>query len=200
MAKKQKKTFKPKITKRINNLSRAINKIDSELKNRVFGVQHQIADIQPRINDVVYIKDGVEKKVRYDQIENLSVTEQSSLLNQLSVDRFELRQERALQQLQEKGKISWQFKRSLIEDNPVLAQNIEELEDKFEGSTKEALQSEFSGLDITTGEDWYDEADTYFQFGKGSPELFDFYRPGEAGGYSELNIFTWNAYKVERGV
>jgi hypothetical protein len=116
MAKKKKKIipyFKARITKRINNLSRAINKIDPELQNKTYSVEHSIQDIKPGINDVKYIKDGVETRIRYDQITTLPQREQASLLNKLSTDRYELRQERALEQLRTTGKISKQFKRSI---------------------------------------------------------------------------------------
>lgn len=197
---KKKTAFKPKITKRINNLSRAINKIDPGLKNKVSVGAFTITEIQPRINDVVYVKDGVERKVRYDQINQLSQTEQASLLQRLSIDRYELRQERALEQLKEKGSISWQFKKSLKEDNPNLLESILEIEEVLEGSTKEAIAEEFGGLDIIAGEDFFEEAESFFQTSGGTPELFDFYRPGEAGGFTELNAFTWNSYKVLKGI
>ena len=46
-----------------------------------------------------------------------------------------------------------------------------------------------------------DELDNFFQSDDGngltgSDKQFDFYRPGEAGGFSELNTFTMNAYKM----
>ena len=200
MAAKRKKAFKPRITKRINNLSRAINKINPDFKNRVSAVEFNIADIRPGINDVKYIKNGVEVKVRYDQIENLGQAEQSSLLGKLSEDRFELRQERAIAQLQEKGQISSQFKRSLINDNPELLSSIAEFEDQIAGSQKEGIADIFSGIDIISGEDFLGETDSFFQGPDGTPELFDFYRPGEAGGFSDLNTFTWNAYQALKGI
>jgi len=198
--KKKKAVFKPRITKRINNLSRAINKINPDFKNRVSAVEFNIADIRPGINDVKYIKNGVEVKVRYDQIENLGQAEQSSLLGKLSEDRFELRQERAIAQLQEKGQISSQFKRSLINDNPELLSSIAEFEDQIAGSQKEGIADIFSGIDIISGEDFLGETDSFFQGPDGTPELFDFYRPGEAGGFSDLNTFTWNAYQALKGI
>ena len=197
---KKKAIFKPRITKRINNLSRAINKINPDFKNRVSAVEFNIADIRPGINDVKYIKNGVEVKVRYDQIANLGQAEQSSLLGKLSEDRFELRQERAIAQLQEKGQISSQFKRSLINDNPELLSSIAEFEDQIAGSQKEGIADIFSGIDIISGEDFLGETDSFFQGPDGTPELFDFYRPGEAGGFSDLNTFTWNAYQALKGI
>jgi phage-related minor tail protein len=198
MAKKS--DYNPRIQKKINHLSRAINKIDPELANRTMAVEKRITDIKPGINDITYQVDGSMRKVRYDGIANLPITEQASLLNKLNADRYELRQERALQQLKEKGKISWQFKRSLTEQNVKLFENIQELEDKLEGNIVQAIQNEFKDLDIQVGEQWFDEADSYFQSGKGTPDLFDFYRPGEAGGFSELNAFTWNSFKVLKGL
>ena len=197
---KKKAIFKPRITKRINNLSRAINKINPDFKNRVSAVELTIGDIRPGINDVKYIKNGVEVKVRYDQIANLGQAEQSSLLGKLSEDRFELRQERAILQLQEKGTISRQFKRSLELDNPELLSSIKEFEDTVKGSQKEGIADIFSGIDIISGEDFLGETDSFFQGPDGTPELFDFYRPGEAGGFSDLNTFTWNAYQALKGI
>ncbi len=193
-------SFTPRIQKQINNLSRAINKINPELANKAFAVEYSIRDIKPGINDVTYIRDGVQTKVRYDQITTLSPKEQASLLNKLSADRYELRQERALEQLKEKGKVSKQFKRSIETQNAKLFENIMELEDKLQGNKPEAIAKEFQDLDIKVGESWFDEADSFFQSGQSTPELFDFYRPGEAGGFSELNSFTWNAFKVLRSL
>ena len=193
-------SFTPRIQKQINNLSRAINKINPDLANKAFAVEFAIRDIKPGINDVTYIRDGVQTKVRYDQITSLSQKEQASLLNKLSADRYELRQERALTQLKEKGQISRQFKRSIETQNAKLFENILELEDKLQGNKPEAIAEEFSDLDIKTGESWFNEADSFFQSGQKTPELFDFYRPGEAGGLSELNSFTWNAFKVLRNL
>lgn len=193
-------SFTPRIQKQINNLSRAINKISPELANKAFAVEYSIRDIKPGINDVTYIRDGVQTKVRYDQITTLSQKEQASLLNRLSADRYELRQERALEQLKETGKVSRQFKRSIETQNAKLFENIMELEDKLQGNKPEAIAKEFQDLDIKVGESWFDEADSFFQSGQSTPELFDFYRPGEAGGFSELNSFTWNAFKVLRSL
>jgi len=193
-------SFTPRIQKQINNLSRAINKISPDLANKAFAVEYSIRDIKPGINDVTYIRDGVQTKVRYDQITALSPKEQASLLNKLSSDRYELRQERALEQLKETGQVSRQFKRSIETQNAKLFENIAELEDKLAGNKPEAIAKEFQDLDIKVGESWFDEADSFFQSGQSTPELFDFYRPGEAGGFSELNSFTWNAFKVLRSL
>jgi hypothetical protein len=193
-------SFTPRIQKQINNLSRAINKISPDLANKAFAVEYSIRDIKPGINDVTYIRDGVQTKVRYDQITTLSQKEQASLLNKLSADRYELRQERALEQLKETGQVSRQFKRSIETQNAKLFENIMELEDKLQGNKPEAIAKEFQDLDIKVGESWFDEADSFFQSGQRTPELFDFYRPGEAGGFSELNSFTWNAFKVLRSL
>jgi len=193
-------SFTPRIQKQINNLSRAINKISPDLANKAFAVEYSIRDIKPGINDVTYIRDGVQTKVRYDQITTLSPKEQASLLNKLSADRYELRQERALEHLKETGQVSRQFKRSIETQNAKLFENIMELEDKLQGNKPEAIAKEFQDLDIKVGESWFDEADSFFQSGQSTPELFDFYRPGEAGGFSELNSFTWNAFKVLRSL
>lgn len=205
MAKPKSEYFKPRTQKQIQNLSRAINKIDPELGKRVMGVQYAIRDVRMGINDFEYRINGTVKKVRYDQIQYLSRSEQASLLNQLSYDRYQLRQQRALEMIQEKGKISQQFKRSIEKQNPKLLENIRTFEELFEDNEPEIIASEFSESEIITGEDWFDEADSYFQLTskdgkKRTPELFDFYKPGEAGGFTELNAFTWNTYKVMKGI
>jgi len=192
--------FKPRIQKQIQNLSRAINKIDAELANKAMSVEYTIENIRAGINDITYIRDGETRKVRYDEIQQLSNKEQASLLGKLTADRYELRQERALEQLKEKGKVSTQFKKSIEFENKKLFENIRELEDKLEGSRPEAIAKEFADLEIKVGESWFEEADSFFQSGMGTPELFDFYRPGEAGGFTELNSFTWNAFKVLKGL
>lgn len=205
MAKPKSEYFKPRTQKQIQNLSRAINKIDPELGKRVMGVQYAIRDVKMGINDFQYRINGTVKKVRYDEIQSLPRSEQASLLNQLSYDRYQLRQQRALEQIKEKGKISAQFKRSIAQQNKKLLENIEAFEDAFEDNTPEIIAEEFSEVEIITGEEWFDEADSYFQLTskdgkKRTPELFDFYKPGEAGGFTELNAFTWNTFKVMKGI
>ena len=198
------KGYKPRTQKQIQNLSRAINKIDPNLQKKIMGVQYAIKDVKMGINDFTYTKNGVEKKVRYDKIQSLDRAEQASLVNKLSEERYQLRQQRALEQLQTKGKVSAQFKRSIREQNTKLLENIEEFESLVEGNVPNMIAEEFSQESIITGEDWFDEADSYFQLTKdgkkNTPELFDFFKPGEAGGFSELNAFTWNTFKVLKGV
>jgi len=192
------KYFKARKTKRINNLSRAINKIDPNLKNRVSSVEYAIKDIKAGINDVTYIKDGIATKIRYDKITTLPQSEQSSLLNQLSEDRYGLRQERALEQLKEKGKISWQFKKSIQENNPELAKSIEEIEFLVGDNKASAIKELFQDIE-TEDQDIGDVVDTFFQL-EDTLTKFDFYRPGESGGFTKLNIFTFNAYNAIKGI
>lgn len=198
------KGYKPRTQKQIQHLSRAINKIDPNLQKKIMGVQYAIKDVKMGINDFTYTKNGVEKKVRYDEIQSLDRAEQASLVNKLSEERYQLRQQRALEQLQTKGKVSAQFKRSIATQNAKLLENIEEFENLVEGAVPNMIAEEFSQESIITGEDWFDEADSYFQLTKdgkkNTPELFDFFKPGEAGGFSELNAFTWNTFKVLKGV
>lgn len=198
------KDYKPRIQKQIQNLSRAINKIDPNLQKKIMGVQYAIKDVKMGINDFKYTKNGIEKKIRYDEIQFLDRAEQASLVNKLSEERYQLRQQRALEQLQTKGKVSAQFKRSIAEQNTKLLENITEFEELIEGNVPNMIAEEFSQSSIITGEDWFDEADSFFQLTKdgkkSTPELFDFFRPGEAGGFSELNAFTWNTYKVLKGI
>lgn len=199
MPKRKKVDYNPRIQKRINNLSRAINKIEPALGDKLLFAEFRIEDIKPGINTVKFRKNGVAQEVRYDELANLSQEEQGSLMAQLKVNRYELRQERAIQQLQEKGKISWQFKRSLVKDNPVLLKSIVEVEDVLSDSSYDSVQSAFEEIDIDT-DLWEEEAADYFEYRPGQEEnLFDFYRPGEEGGFTELNQFTWNSYKVLRG-
>jgi hypothetical protein len=204
MAKPKQEYFKPRTQKQIQNISRAINKIDPNLQRKVMGVQYSISDVKMGINDFSYKKNGVVQKVRYDQITSLDRSEQASLINKLSEERYQLRQQRALEIIKEKGKVSKQFKRSLIGQNEKLLENIEEFEQMTEGNVANMIAEEFSESAVVVGDDWFDEADSHFQLTKdgkkSTPELFDFFRPGEAGGFSELNAFTWNTYKVIKGI
>lgn len=205
MAKPKAEYFKPRTQKQIQNLSRAINKIDPELGKKVMGVSYAISDVKMGINDFQYRINGQTKKVRYDQVKDLTRAEQASLLNQLSYERYQLRQERALEQLKTKGKISEQFKKSIADQNKKLLENIKEMEEMIGENPPDLIRSEFEGAEIITGEDWFDEADSYFQLTdktgkKRTPELFDFFKPGQSGGFSELNAFTWNTYKVMKGI
>jgi hypothetical protein len=197
MTKKTKTNFAT--ANKINKLSRAINKIDPTLKSKLLFDEYRIQDIKPGINSVKYRKNGIAMEVRYDELENLSQEEKGSLSAQLKVDRYNLRQERAIEQLQTRGKVTSQFKRSLKKDNPVLLKSIEEVEDILGESKQAAIQMAFEEIDIDT-DIWEEEAAQFFEYKKGQENnLYDFYRPGEDGGFTELNQFTWNAYKVLRG-
>ncbi len=194
-----KKGYLPRLNKRIQNLSRAVNKIDPRIKNKLLFAEHRIEDIEPGINSVKYSKDGVRQEIRYDELQNLSQKEQGSLLASLTVDRYNLRQEKAVTLLKTKGKISWQFKRSLEEDNPVLLKSIEEFEDITKGTAKETIKDEFQRVDQDFM-DWEQDAAEYFEYKAGQEfRLYDFYKPDQkGGGFRELNQFTWNAYKILR--
>ena len=67
--KKSNTTYFPRLTKRINNLSRAINKIDPALGQKVMFADVRIEDIKPGINTVKYRENGVAQEIRYDEID-----------------------------------------------------------------------------------------------------------------------------------
>jgi len=194
-----KKGYIPRLNKRIQNLSRAINKIDPAIQNKLLFAEHRIVDVIPGINTIKYSKDGVRQEIRYDELENLSQKEQGSLHASLTVDRYNLRQEKAITLLKNKGKISWQFKRSLEQDNPVLLKSIEEFEDITKGTGKDVIKDEFEKADLSFDE-WEQDAAEYFEYKAGQEyRLYDFYKPDQTGGgFRELNQFSWNAYKILR--
>jgi|GEM_PF-4005481 len=192
-------SYNPRLSKKINHLSRAINKIDEARVDKLSSVFHNIKDIKVGINEISFKADGVLKKVRYDEIEDLNVHLQASLRNQLTEDRKALRQQRALEQIKTTGKITHQFKRSLKKDNPKLLEQIEEFEEMFVADPEDIVE-EFKDHKILTGEEWFDEANEYFQK-EGSLAKFDFYDiHGTKIGFTELNAFTWNIYKVARNI
>ena len=185
------------LQRNIQNLSRAINKIDPSLVNKTEGVQYQISDVKMGINDFSYKKDGKMVKVRYDQITNLSNFEQASLLNKLSAERYDLRQKKALEDYSKKGAVSKSFLRTIEKDNPALAESIKEFQDIVK-MPKEDVAQRFKEIDFK--QNFFDEADEYFQE-VGSDFLFDFYDVwGSKTGFKQMNAFTWNAYKVMKGL
>ena len=191
------------LQRNIQNLSRAINKIDPSLVNKTEGVQYQISDVKMGINDFSYKKDGKMVKVRYDQITNLSNFEQASLLNKLSAERYELRQKKAFEDYGKKGKISKSFIRTILKDNPELANSIEELEqnieEEFKAIERKKITNEFNKVNFSN--DYLDEANDYFNDINGSELLNDFYDVwGTKVGFTKMNAFTWNAYKVMKGL
>ena len=113
------------------------------IQDKLLFAEHRIEDIQPGINSIKYSKDGVRQEIRYDELENLNEKEQGSLVASLTVDRYNLRQEKAATLLKTKGKISWQFKKSLKEDNPALLESIEEFEAITEDTSPDIIKSEF---------------------------------------------------------
>ena len=193
MPKKENVGYNPRLQKRIQNLSRAINKIEPSLGiGTAFG-DYRITDIKPGINTIKYRKNGVAGEIRYDELQNLPKSEKASLLLQMQTDRNELRTERALQQLQTKGKISWQFKRSLEKDNKALLKDIENVADKLQLNDSELIKEEFEKVDLIT-ENWETEADSYLEYKPGQTENLDhFYH---VAGFEKLNQFTWNSYKA----
>lgn len=193
---KRKTSYKPRKQKQIQHFSRAINKIDDSLYRSPIGQNRIIKEAKAGINTITYNIDGIDKEVRYDQIEFLPRSEQGALIKRLSIERARLREERAFEQLQEKGKISWQFKRALAEDSKLL-ESIQDLETMIGESGAGAIKSEFEKISLDTGDAWMDEADSYFQGKDGTPQLNDFY---QGTGFSYLNSFTWNAYKVLKGL
>ena len=185
------------LQRNIQNLSRAINKIDPGLKDKTYGIQYQISDVKMGINDFSYKKDGKMVKVRYDQITNLSNFEQASLLNKLSAERYDLRQKKALEDYSKKGAVSKSFLRTIEKDNPALAESIKEFQDIVK-MPKEDVAQRFKEIDFK--QNFFDEADEYFQE-VGSDFLFDFYDVwGSKTGFKKMNAFTWNAYKVMKGL
>ena len=185
------------LQRNIQNLSRAINKIDPGLKDKTYGIQYQISDVKMGINDFSYKKDGKMVKVRYDQITNLSNFEQASLLNKLSAERYDLRQKKALEDYSKKGAVSKSFLRTIEKDNPALAESIKEFQDIVK-MPKEDVAQRFKEIDFK--QNFFDEADEYFQE-VGSDFLFDFYDVwGSKTGFKQMNAFTWNAYKVMKGL
>ena len=185
------------LQRNIQNLSRAINKIDPGLKDKTYGIQYQISDVKMGINDFSYKKDGKMVKVRYDQITNLSNFEQASLLNKLSAERYDLRQKKALEDYSKKGAVSKSFLRTIQKDNPALAESIKEFQDIVK-MPKEDVAQRFKEIDFK--QNFFDEADEYFQE-VGSDFLFDFYDVwGSKTGFKQMNAFTWNAYKVMKGL
>ncbi len=185
--------------RKIQNMSRAINKIDNALLDTPLSATDYISGVKMGINDFTYSINGQSRKVRYDQIKDLSKREQANLLNKLNAERYDLRQQKALEDLGKKGKLSKQFKRVLEKDNKAIAESVSELENILEGTETEAIKDIFSTADVAKG-DWMDEYDEYFQE-EGSDFLFEFYNVhGTKSGFSQLNRFAWESYKVMKGL
>lgn len=185
------------LQRNIQNLSRAINKIDPGLKDNTRGIEYKISDVKMGINDFTFKKDGVMKKVRYDEIKNLSTYEQASLLNKLSAERYELREKKAFESYKEKGTVSKSFLRTIEKDNPALVESIKEFQDIVKGDKKD-ISNMFKQVEYT--QDVYEEANEYFQRG-GDSSKFEFYDVwGTKIGFKTLNAFTWNAFKVMKGL
>ena len=185
------------LQRNIQNLSRAINKIDPSLVNNTEGIEYSINDIKMGINDFSYRKDGILKKVRYDEIKNLSKYEQASLLNNLRAERLNLREKKAFESYKEKGTISKSFIRTIEKDNPALAESIKEFQNVVK-APKEEMSKLFK--DAEFGKNYIEEFNEYFQE-TGSDTLFDFFDVwGTKTGFKQMNAFTWNAYKVMKGL
>ena len=193
------KEFNPRTQKKIQNLSRAINKINKTLdlpENSTIGVGIEINNIKMGINDFTYQKGDKTYKVRYDQVSTLGREEQAALRLNMTKDRYELRQQRAVEIIKEKGKVSAQFKRSLEADNELL-RNIKQFEEQF--NDKEQVKSKMSKARTVFDENWMDESDEYFSEDSDKiNEFFDVY--GTKTGFSQLNQFTWNVFKMVKGI
>ena len=192
---------KPTLTRttanKINKLSRAINKMDARLMNKLISYDIVIEDIKPGVNTVKYRENGVAKEIRYDELEKLPESRQAPLLRQMRIDRYELRNRRALEQVQVKGKVSGQFKKSIKKDNPTLYDSILKFEEETQDNKSDTIRKEFKNFKINY-DTWEKESDDYFNDPKvGTPELFDFYYNL---GFEKLNAFSWNVYKALRGI
>ena len=184
--------------RKIQNLSRAINKINNIPQDTPLSVTDYISDVKMGINDFTYSINGQSRKVRYDQIKDLSKREQANLLNKLNAERYDLRQVKALEDLGKKGKLSKQFKRVLEKDNKAISKSVSEIEDILQGTETEAIKDIFS--EVKTADSWMNEFDEQFQE-EGSDFLFEFYDVyGTKTGFSQLNRFTWESYKVMKGL
>ena len=95
--------YKARKQKMIQHFSRAINKIDKNVIESTLGMGIDIQNLKAGVTSVTYEKNGVTQKISYQDIENLSEGEQASLGRMLSVERYNLRQERALEILQHNG-------------------------------------------------------------------------------------------------
>jgi len=183
--------YKPRTQKRIQNISRAINKLDKRLLNEMPNFQIRIEDVEPGINTVKYMQNGVRMEIRYSDLEKLGKEDQSALIHKLSVDRYKIQQQRAFEQLQTKGKISWQFKRSLEENAPELLKSIEKTEQQLIGNKADDIKNLFS--DSNFEEDWEEDLDVYFNDPLlDTPDKYEFYYEF---GFETMNQYTWNVYK-----
>ena len=185
--------------RKIQNMSRAINKIDNTVLDTPLSVTDYISDVKMGINDFTYSINGQSRKVRYDQIKDLSKREQANLLNKLNAERYDLRQVKALEDLGKKGKLSKQFKRVLEKDNKAISESVSEIEKILQGTETEAIKDIFG--EVKTADSWMNEFDEYFQE-EGSEFLFEFYKDKRdtRSGFSQLNRFTWESYKAMKGL
>lgn len=176
--------------RRIQNLSRAINKIGVENIQKTFALDYKVTDIKPGINDISFKIDGKNMTVRYADLPNLSKSQQSSIVKALSVERYTERQKKAFQDLKEKGKISKSFERTIAKDNPQLLSDINNFNDV-------ADDFDLENVDFKSDIDALAEASEYLE--EDSSHKFDFFNVhGKKDGFSQLNAFTWSLYKAKR--
>ena len=190
------KGYKPKTQKQIQHLSRAINKIDEQVLSSTIGLDKKISKVEMKPTKITYNIDGKSKTIDYNDINTLSKSEQSALGQAMNIQRYELREQRVFEQLKEKGKLSWQLKRSFEKDNQDILQAIENFEKlKLD---KEEIKSNLE--DASYNIDFTDEFEKEFQ-DRGSDFLYDFYDVHETKqGFNQLNALNWNLYKYTRGL
>ena len=198
---KKKSVYKPRTQKQIQNLSRAINKVPESTYNTLYALEHKVSALQMGFNDITYNIDGKIAKIKYTDIPSLPKSEQASLINQMRSQRNELRDQRAVEILKEKGKLSWQFKRSIEQDNPQLYSDIVNFETLMSDNSKENIKTAFQDVGVTTEEDFRKDFDDTYKL-EGSSFLFDFYRPDlkGMGGFQNASSFNLSAFKVMRGM
>lgn len=191
------------LKRNIRRYSQAINKIDTKNRNTLGLSMHNVKNITMGITEITIEIDARIKKVNYKDIDKLSSTEQSAIYAYLSEKRNEARTERLTEELATKGKIHGNLKRAIQADSPSLAKQIEGVERLIQDSDIDSdniIDLYKTSELVSTNLEAFEDAEEYFNGPDGSEFKFDFYRPGQAGGFDSLNIFTWNTYKALRGL
>jgi hypothetical protein len=177
-----------KYSRAISNTRRAINRLGG-FSNKPHFSSVSITDIKTTPLYVEWTEDGSRMKAEYKDIASVTKDAQELRLR-LQVSLSENQELEALHQLQTKGKVSRQFKKSVEGNYSILQETLQDFEERS-GADPEATKRMFDGfVDIE------EDATKLMDVCQDSDCLNQFYHEF---GFRDMNILTVNLFRALRG-
>lgn len=181
------KQTRGKYSRAISNIRRAVNRLGG-YSNQPHFSSVKITDVKTTPLYVEWTENGSRMKAEYKDIANVTRDAQELRLR-LQVSLAENQELEALHQLKTKGKVSWQFKKSVESNYSILMDTIKQFDDK--GYTKDAIVKMFEDQNI---EETEATAGPKSFSNSGTKNLFY-----HVYGFSEFNLLTANLFRAMTG-